>query len=142
MDMTLKKKLLLTLLLFLFTTSFFEGMISKSLANCQEPSRRNHIKFVMTLTEALFQVCLLSLCRILFTWNLYFICSLFYNDLLFVLVSVFYLHGNFEGNSAGQLNLQFLLLIDAGCFSTESWINWFVLQSFLCAWLMLHVFDY
>ena len=38
MDMTLNKKLLLTSLLFLFTTSFIEGMIIKSLATCQGPS--------------------------------------------------------------------------------------------------------
>ena len=49
------KKLLLTL--FFFTTSFFEGMIIKLLATCQGPSHQKHIKFVMTLTGAKFQVC-------------------------------------------------------------------------------------
>ena len=57
MDMTLNKKLLLTLLVF-FYTSFFEGMIIKSLATCQGPSWQKHIKFVMTLTGVPFQVCL------------------------------------------------------------------------------------
>ena len=38
MDMTLNKKLLLTLLLFLITTSVLEGMIIKSLATCQGSS--------------------------------------------------------------------------------------------------------
>ena len=38
MDMTLNKKLLLTLLLFLFNTSFFESMIIKLLATCQGSS--------------------------------------------------------------------------------------------------------
>ena len=32
-------------------------MIIKLLATCQGPSRRKHIKFVMTLTGAEFQVC-------------------------------------------------------------------------------------
>ena len=50
------KKLLLTSFFF-FTTSFFEGMIIKLLATCQGPSRQKHIKFVMTLTGAEFQVC-------------------------------------------------------------------------------------
>ena len=48
---------LLTLLLLFFTTSFFEGMIIKSLVACHEPSRQKHIKFVMTLTRVPFQAC-------------------------------------------------------------------------------------
>ena len=55
MDITLNKKLLLTLLLFLFTTSFFDTMIIKSLATFQRPSRR--VNQMMTLTGAPFQVC-------------------------------------------------------------------------------------
>ena len=56
--MALTKKLLLTLLLFLFTASAFEGMIIKSLAAaCQGYSQRKYIKLVLILTGALFQVC-------------------------------------------------------------------------------------
>ena len=57
MHMTLNKKLLLTLVLFFFTTSYFESVIIKSLATCQGPSCQKYITFVMTLTGGPFQVC-------------------------------------------------------------------------------------
>ena len=114
MDMTLIKKLLLTLLLFLFTTSFFEGRIIKLLATCLGPSRRKHIKFAMTFTRAPFQVCLATVGQSPVYLTLFILYGQYYNDLLFVLVSIFYLHGNFEGSPVGQGGLQFLLLIDAG----------------------------
>ena len=115
MDMTLIKKLLLTLLLFLFTTSFFEGRIIKLLATCQGPSRQKHIKFVMTLTRAPFQVCFAIVGQspvyltlfILNTDNIITIYYLFW-------FQCFTLHGNFEGSPMGRGGLQFLLLIDAG----------------------------
>ena len=112
MDMTLNKKLLLTLLLF-FYRLIFEGMIIKSLATCQGPSRLKLIKFVMTLTGAPFQVCF-AIVRQSPVYLTLFILYEQYNDLLFVLVSIFYLHGNFEGSPVGRGSLQFLLLIDAG----------------------------
>ena len=101
MDMT--KKLLLTLLLFLFTTSFFEGTIIKSLATCPGPSRRKHIKFVMTFTEVPFQVCFAIVGQNPVYLMLFTLYRQYYNDLLFVLVSIFYLHGNFEGSPMGRV---------------------------------------
>ena len=114
MDMTLNKKLLLTLLLFLFTTSFVEGMMIKSLATCQGPSRRKHIKFVMTLTGGPFQVCFAIIGQNPAYLTLFILYGQCYNNLLSVLVSIFYLHGDFEGSPVGRESLQFLLLIDAG----------------------------
>ena len=140
--MTFNKKLLSTLLLFFFTTSFFEGMIIKSLATCQGPSRQKHIKFVMTLTGGPFQVCFAIVGQNPVYLTLFILHEQCYSDLLFVLVSIFYLHGNFEGSTVGRGSLQFFLIIDAGQFSTVSWGNWFVLQSFFCARVILHVFDY
>ena len=132
--MTLNKKLLSTLLLyFFFTTSFFGGMIIKSLTTCQGPSRQKHIKFVMTLTGAPFQVCFAIVGQNPVYLTLFIFYKQYYNDLLVAFVSIFYLHGNFEGSPVGPGCLQFLLLFDAGYFSTVSWRNWFVLQSFLCA---------
>ena len=85
MDMTLKKKLLLTLLLSLFTTSFIEGKIIKLLATCQGPSQRRHIKFLMTLTR----VCFAIVGQIPVCLTLFILCRQYYNDLLFILVSIF-----------------------------------------------------
>ena len=102
MDMTLIKKLSLTLLLFLCTTSFFECRIIKLLATCQAPSRRKHIKFVMTLTRAPFQVCFAIVGQSPVYLTLLILYGQYYNDLLFVLVSIFYLHGNFEGSPVGR----------------------------------------
>ena len=92
MDMTLIKKLLLTLLLFLFTTSFFEDRIVKLSATCQGPSRRKHINFVMTLTRAPFQVCVAIVRQSPVYLTLFILHGQYHNDLLFVLVSIFYLH--------------------------------------------------
>ena len=113
MDMTLNKKLLLTLLVF-FYTSFFEGMIIKSLATCQGPSCQKHIKFVMTLTGLPLQVCFAIVDQNPVYLTLFSLYEQYYKHLLFVLVSIFYLHGNFEGSPVGRGSLQFLLLIDAG----------------------------
>ena len=114
MNMTLIKKLLLTLLLFLFTTRVFEGRIIKLLSTCREPSRRKHITFVMTLTRAPFQVCFAIIGQSPAYLTLFISYGQYYNDLLFVLVSIFSLYGNFEGSHVGRGGLQFLLLIDAG----------------------------
>ena len=114
MDMTLNKKLLLTLLLLLFTTSFFEGIIVKSLSTCQGPSHQNHIKFVMALTGAPFQVCFAIAEQNLVYMTLFILYGQYDNVSLFALVSIFYLHGNFKGSPVGRGSLQFLLLIDAG----------------------------
>ena len=114
MDMTLNKNLLLTLSLFFFTTSFFEGMIIKSLATCQGPSCQKHIKFVMTLTELPLQVCFAIVGQNPVYLTLFSLYEQYYKHLLFVLVSIFYLHGSFEGSPLGRGRFQFLLLIDAG----------------------------
>ena len=79
MDMTLNKKLLLTLLLLLFTPSFFEGIIIKSLSTCQGPSQQKHIKFVMTLTEAPFQVCFPIVGQNLVYMTLFILYEQYYN---------------------------------------------------------------
>ena len=94
MDMTLNKKLLLTLFLFFFTTSFFEGMIIKSLATCQRPCQK-HIKFVMTLTGVPFQVYFAIVGQNPNHLTLFSLYEQYYKHILFVLVSIFYLHGNF-----------------------------------------------
>ena len=111
MDMTLNKKLLLTLLLF-FTILFFEGMIIKSLAPRQGPSRQKHIKFVMTLNGVPFQVCIAIVGENPAYLALFISYEQYYKDLLFIFVSVFFLHGNFEGSPVGRRSIQFLLLID------------------------------
>ena len=88
-------------------------MIIKSLATCQGPSRRKHIKFVMTLTGAPFQDCFAIAGQSPVYLTFFILYGQYYNHLLFVLVSIFYLHGNFEGSPVGRGSLQFLLLIDA-----------------------------
>ena len=104
MHMTLNKKLLLTLVLFFFTTSYFESVIIKSLATCQGPSCQKYITFVMTLTGGPFQVCFPIVGQNPVYLNLY-IC---------ILVSMLCLHGNFEGSPVGRGSLQFFLLVNAG----------------------------
>ena len=89
MNMILNKKLLLTLLLFSFTTSLFEGMIIKLLATCQGSSRQKHIKFVMTLTRAPFQVCSVIVGQNPVYLTLFILYEQYYNDFLFVLFQYF-----------------------------------------------------
>ena len=116
-------------------------MIRKSSATCQGPSRRKHIKFMMTLTEAPFQVYFATVEQNAVYLKLFILYGQ-YNDFLFALVSIFYLHGNFEDSPLSRGSLQFLLLIDASWFGALSLRNWVVLQSFLRVWLMLHIFNY
>ena len=88
-------------------------MIINSLATCKGPSRQKHIKFVMTLTGAPFQVCFAIIGQNPVYLTLFILYEQYYKDLLLVLVSIFYLHGNFEGSPVGRGSLQFLLIIDA-----------------------------
>ena len=113
MDTTLNKKLLLTLLLILITISFFKGVIIKSIANCQAPSLRKHIKFVMALTVAPFQVCFAIIGPNSVYLTLFILYGQCYNDLLFDLVPIFYLHGSLEDSPVDRGGLQFFLLNDA-----------------------------
>ena len=96
MDKTLEKKKLLTLLLFLCTTSVFDGMIINSLTTYQGHFWQNHIKFVMTLAingQNHFYLTLFTLYR------------QYYNKLLFVLVSILHLHRYLQGIPLGQGSL-------------------------------------
>ena len=88
-------------------------MIIKSLAICQGPYHQKHIKFVMALTGAPFQVCFAIVGQNSVYLTLFILYEQYYKDLLLVLVSIFYLHGNFECSPVGRGSLQFLLLIDA-----------------------------
>ena len=130
MDMTSNRKLLLTLLLLLLTTSLFEGIIIKSLATCQGPSRRKHITFVMTLTGVPSGLFCYRWAEPCFFWR-----SLFCVDNIITIYLFWFQNFIYMGI------LRVVPWVE-GVFSTVSWRNWFVPQSLLCAWLILPVFNY
>ena len=55
-------------------------MIIKLLATCQRPSSRKHIKFVMTLTRAPFQVCFAIVGQNPVYFTLLILYGQYYND--------------------------------------------------------------
>ena len=87
-------------------------MIIKSIANCQAPSLRKHIKFMMALTVVPFQVCFAIIGPNPVYLTLFILYGQYYNDLLFVLVPLFYLHGSLEDSPVDRGCLQFFLLND------------------------------
>ena len=58
-------------------------MIIKSIANCQAPSLRKHIKFMMALTVVPFQVCFAIIGPNPVYLTLFILYGQYYNDLLF-----------------------------------------------------------
>ena len=83
--MVLNKKLILTLLLFLFDRSFFESTIVKSLATCDRDLPSKSTSSLMMLTEVRFQVCFAIIGPSPVYLTLFISYGQYYNVLLFVL---------------------------------------------------------